>query len=185
MPTLEDDAAHLALAVPDGDDAEARSRAFHFPYPIAYDVQLALMTALFDAIEHRRAGVFESPTGTVRNHARAPPTHTQGKTLSLLCSAFTWLQLNQHRAQLGTAQPNDADEPDWVVAHDEAARRARLAAHDTELNDKLRAIRARTQPASASRAPKKRVRRSPCRSHAARRRHRRGRLRLRVPRGRL
>ncbi|WFD49160.1 RNA helicase [Malassezia furfur] len=143
MPTLEDDAAHLALAVPDGDDAEARSRAFHFPYPIAYDVQLALMTALFDAIEHRRAGVFESPTGT-------------GKTLSLLCSAFTWLQLNQHRAQLGTAQPNDADEPDWVVAHDEAARRARLAAHDTELNDKLRAIRARTQPASASRAPKKR-----------------------------
>ncbi|KAI3629111.1 hypothetical protein CBS9595_000183 [Malassezia furfur] len=147
MPTHADgadDAAHLALAAPDGEDAEARSRAFHFPYPVAYDVQLALMTALFDAIEHRRVGVFESPTGT-------------GKTLSLLCSAFTWLHLNQHRAAIGTARPRDSDEPDWVVAHDEAARRARLAAHDAELNDKLRAIRTRTRPTPAARAPKKRI----------------------------
>ena len=93
MPTHADgadDAAHLALAAPDGEDAEARSRAFHFPYPVAYDVQLALMTALFDAIEHRRAGVFESPTGTVR-----PPALTTGQDP----------QLAMQRLHLAASQP--------------------------------------------------------------------------------
>lgn len=63
---MDPPASSLALAVPDGADAEARSRAFRFPYPVAYDVQLQLMAELFRAIEERRAGVFESPTGTVR-----------------------------------------------------------------------------------------------------------------------
>lgn len=61
------EATSLALRVPgEGEDAEGRSRAFHFPYPVAYDIQLQLMEELFRAIEEGRAGVFESPTGTVR-----------------------------------------------------------------------------------------------------------------------
>lgn len=60
----------LELPVPGAeaprDDRAAQSRAFQFPYEAAYAIQLELMRAVFSAIEHRQAGVFESPTGTVR-----------------------------------------------------------------------------------------------------------------------
>lgn len=51
---------------PKNGSVEERARAFHFPYPSAYDIQLRLMSAVFRALEDRQVGVFESPTGTVR-----------------------------------------------------------------------------------------------------------------------
>ena len=51
---------------PENGSVEERTRAFHFPYPSAYDIQLRLMSAVFRALEDRQVGVFESPTGTVR-----------------------------------------------------------------------------------------------------------------------
>ena len=62
---MKEETSELSLSTPGGESDADRSQAFHFPYPVAYNVQLALMSALFEAIEHRRAGVFESPTGTV------------------------------------------------------------------------------------------------------------------------
>ncbi|WFD30427.1 RNA helicase [Malassezia sp. CBS 17886] len=120
--------------------AEMHSRAFQFPYPIAYPMQLQLMTALFDTIEHKKAGVFESPTGT-------------GKTLSLLCSAMTWLAMNRRRAEEGVAAGgagarDDGDEPDWVVAHEEARQRQVLEQHDADLRARLTAVRKRMADAA-------------------------------------
>ena len=40
------------------------------------------MDAMYDALDQRRVGIFESPTGT-------------GKTLSILCAALTWLRRNE------------------------------------------------------------------------------------------
>lgn len=38
-----------------------------FPFPHApYPIQLEFMTALYDTIDRRQIGIFESPTGTVR-----------------------------------------------------------------------------------------------------------------------
>eukprot|EP00963_Diacronema_lutheri_P011162 scaffold1328_cov375-Pavlova_lutheri.AAC.13 len=82
-----------------------------FPYD-AYVVQQQLMEAVHVALEQKRVGLFESPTGT-------------GKTLSLLCSALEWLK--EHRTKedgAGAENQEDADdeeeeeeeEPEWVRA---------------------------------------------------------------------
>lgn len=90
------------------------------------------MTALFEAIEQGKFGVFESPTGT-------------GKTLSLLCSTLTWLKMNRQRHDIGempsTAQPEDQGEPDWVVAHEEAKLRHALQQQEEQLRKNLRIAR--------------------------------------------
>lgn len=116
------------------EDAATRSRQFHFPYPTAYEIQLALMTALFEAIEQGKFGVFESPTGT-------------GKTLSLLCSTITWLRMNRQRHEIGeiqsATQNDDHEEPDWVVAHDEAKQRHALQQQEEQLRVNLKLARER------------------------------------------
>lgn len=115
------------------EDATTRSRRFHFPYPTAYEIQLALMTALFEAIEQGKFGVFESPTGT-------------GKTLSLLCSTLTWLRMNRQRHEIGemvSAAQQDYEEPDWVVAHDEAKQRHALQQQEEQLLANLKIARER------------------------------------------
>lgn len=49
---------------------------FEFPHQ-PYDIQQQFMTALYECIERRQIGIFESPTGT-------------GKSLSLVCAALRW-----------------------------------------------------------------------------------------------
>lgn len=39
---------------------------FDFPFP-PYDIQLQFMQKLYFALENRKLGIFESPTGTVGN----------------------------------------------------------------------------------------------------------------------
>ncbi|WFD44651.1 RNA helicase [Malassezia psittaci] len=141
---MEGEASGLSLSTPGGEDDTERSQAFHFPYSVAYDVQLALMSALFEAIEHRRAGVFESPTGT-------------GKTLSLLCSALTWLEKNKNRAEIGTIALG-SDEPDWVIQHEQAKQRERLIEQEQQLNARLQRVRQeKQQQNTASREKKRRL----------------------------
>jgi chromosome transmission fidelity protein 1 len=38
---------------------------FNFPYSRPYDIQLELMSTIYEAIESRKIAFLESPTGTV------------------------------------------------------------------------------------------------------------------------
>ncbi|SNX85039.1 related to CHL1 - protein of the DEAH box family [Melanopsichium pennsylvanicum] len=129
----------------DGDDAlslptpgnstnpELASREFHFPYPQAYSIQLDLMRQVFSTIETGKVGLFESPTGT-------------GKSLSLICAAFTWLEQNAKRhVQGGKADSNENDsagnEPDWVVKHEQERKRRQHEACELDLKHRIAAAR--------------------------------------------
>lgn len=60
--------------VQDDRTLQAASRAFSFPFPQAYQIQIDLMQHIFRAIEDEKIGIFESPTGTVsRGRATAKP----------------------------------------------------------------------------------------------------------------
>ncbi|KAK0524184.1 ATP-dependent DNA helicase chl1 [Tilletia horrida] len=123
---------------------ERSASGFAFPYATPYSNQLELMAALFDAIEHRKVAVMESPTGT-------------GKSLSVICAALTWHRSDARRAQLGgddggssrlksQAGGGGGDaEPDWVTAHAEAKQRQDLLRHEAELNQRIERIRRRQQ----------------------------------------
>ncbi len=63
------------MASPAALAAQAR---FQFPFP-PYDIQVEFMTQLYDVLQRRKVGVFESPTGTVRG-ARGCGVHLFGAT---------------------------------------------------------------------------------------------------------
>ncbi|XP_030765068.1 ATP-dependent DNA helicase DDX11 [Sitophilus oryzae] len=56
---------------------------FPFPFP-PYNIQLEFMQKLYFALENRKMGIFESPTGT-------------GKSLSIICGAIKWLKDHEQR----------------------------------------------------------------------------------------
>lgn len=65
------------------------SKDFHHPYK-PYEIQVELMEQIYDLLDSKKkVGIFESPTGT-------------GKTLSLICSAVTWLREN--KAKFGSEE---------------------------------------------------------------------------------
>uniref|UniRef100_A0AAR2J949 Helicase ATP-binding domain-containing protein n=1 Tax=Pygocentrus nattereri TaxID=42514 RepID=A0AAR2J949_PYGNA len=84
-----------------------------FPFPFKpYPIQERFMEALYAALEQRKVGIFESPTGT-------------GKSLSLICGALTWLRdfeekKREEAATLLHGQEEErgssgaTTEPDWV-----------------------------------------------------------------------
>ncbi|AMD22330.1 HGL010Wp [Eremothecium sinecaudum] len=84
---------------------------FHHPFK-PYEIQLQLMQKIYDLLaENKKLGIFESPTGT-------------GKTLSLICSAVTWLrehkslfvdtETKHHGDDTDPTDDNDDDDPEWV-----------------------------------------------------------------------
>jgi chromosome transmission fidelity protein 1 len=93
---------------------------FSFPYE-AYPIQKDFMQQLYNAIDTNKIGIFESPTGT-------------GKSLSIICSALTWLLEHSNNEQEGitheksgnaqkrsrestdnnTNAEDDDDEPAWI-----------------------------------------------------------------------
>src|SRR5690606_20431974 len=98
-----------------------------FPYPTPYSIQTEFMCQLYQCIDQRKVGIFESPTGT-------------GKSLSMICGAVTWLmdreraeQERAKREQAEESQPKSSnttslngtsaqvkstdDTPDWVRQH--------------------------------------------------------------------
>jgi len=56
----------MANAQSGGKDDSKLGPDFGFPYPRPYSIQLDLMKALYQTIDNRQIGIFESPTGTVR-----------------------------------------------------------------------------------------------------------------------
>lgn len=54
--------------VMDGSDAPGSEAPLAIPFPFPpYDVQTRLMRKIYDTLERGGIGVFESPTGTVRD----------------------------------------------------------------------------------------------------------------------
>ncbi|XP_034474127.1 ATP-dependent DNA helicase DDX11 [Drosophila innubila] len=88
---------------------------FGFPYT-PYAIQEQLMQELFQVLERKQIGIFESPTGT-------------GKSLTLTCAALTWLQQHEQlvrsellqriddvETELRTLQAASAEAEDWITA---------------------------------------------------------------------
>ncbi|SPO26672.1 related to CHL1 - protein of the DEAH box family [Ustilago trichophora] len=133
---MSDQHEALKLPIPGSSitDAELASREFEFPYPQAYSIQLDLMRQVFATIEDGKVGLFESPTGT-------------GKSLSLICAAFTWLRQNAQRHSRGGSNGQGGiatqQEPDWVVQHEQDRKRKQQEMYELDLKDRIAAARAK------------------------------------------
>uniref|UniRef100_T1H8V1 DNA helicase n=1 Tax=Rhodnius prolixus TaxID=13249 RepID=T1H8V1_RHOPR len=78
---------------------------FSFPFP-PYEIQLDFMKKLYTTIEDKNIGIFESPTGTVSLLSYSLSKASvfslyffliQGKSLSIICGALTWLTNHEER----------------------------------------------------------------------------------------
>jgi chromosome transmission fidelity protein 1 len=102
---------------------------FNHPFE-PYPIQLQFMTAVFDCIEQRKIGIFESPTGT-------------GKSLSLICGSLTWLRNHKRNEIEVSIEQHDQDdgEPHWILEHERQERRRMALQHRQDLENRLACIR--------------------------------------------
>jgi chromosome transmission fidelity protein 1 len=112
----------------DNHDAD---RDFHHPYE-PYEIQYQFMNAVYDCLEDRKVGIFESPTGT-------------GKSLSLICASLNWLRDHKRRNfedgfEISAA---DRDDPPWMLDHARKQRKQDAFRRKQELNERLAMIKAK------------------------------------------
>ncbi|WBW72840.1 ATP-dependent DNA helicase Chl1 [Schizosaccharomyces osmophilus] len=108
---------------------------FHHPYK-PYSIQLEFMRALYNAIENKKIGIFESPTGT-------------GKSLSLLCASLTWLEkkgdlhMETDEAEERTSDSGSSKHaiPDWVIMQDQELQVDQAKSAHAYLEKRLEGVR--------------------------------------------
>jgi chromosome transmission fidelity protein 1 len=107
------------------------SRDFHHPYT-PYQIQEEFMETAYGVLEtgNGQVGILESPTGT-------------GKSLSLICASMTWLrEFKAKKFQDGLDwQPEETDEPDWIVEQAKARRKRELLRQREHMEARLARIR--------------------------------------------
>jgi chromosome transmission fidelity protein 1 len=109
---------------------EPSRQDFCHPYQ-PYDIQSDFMTNLYHCIEHKKVGIFESPTGT-------------GKSLSLICASLTWLRDHKRQAVENAVNSIESGgDPEWIVEAERNARRKELLYRRRELEQNLLAARKR------------------------------------------
>ncbi|KAG0256848.1 DEAD H (Asp-Glu-Ala-Asp His) box helicase 11 [Mortierella polycephala] len=153
----------------EAEDPQPTPTSFpEFPYPTPYSIQTEFMRQLYQCIDQRKVGIFESPTGT-------------GKSLSMICGAVTWL-MDRERAERERAKKEQAEEaqskssntanlkgataqvkrtddtPDWVQQHraisDAAIERQEREVKRVELEVRVQKIREREKKVRESIARK-------------------------------
>jgi len=112
---------------------------FHHPY-LPYTIQLDFMHKLYQCIEEKKIGIFESPTGT-------------GKSLSLACAALTWLRDNEKRSLLGDTRGEDS--LDWLEQAERKAQLEQSLVTRKLTEDKLKSIRVRSVKTKSQQYPVK------------------------------
>lgn len=113
---------------------------FNHPYE-PYAIQLDFMRKLYRCIESGHVGIFESPTGT-------------GKSLSLICSALTWLRDNEDRERCGGVSEEGLD---WLELAERKSQRQQFVEARREIEEKLKAIRAQNAKRPKQHQPAKKV----------------------------
>jgi hypothetical protein len=129
---------------------EPSNPKFCHPYE-PYEIQIGFMRSLYDCIENRKVGIFESPTGT-------------GKSLSLICGALTWLRDNKRR-DLDETAGGRSDPDDWLAQAEIEIRRKEILREREELEQKLARLRdqeARRRQHQHGKIPAKRAVSSKC-----------------------
>ena len=148
---------------------------FYHPFT-PYDVQLQFMRTVYDVLERGdgQIGILESPTGTVSLRSfligrlyMTLTTDGQGKSLSLICAAVTWLR-NHKKARYETSVSDAAaefrDEPDWVVDQMLKRKREELLKGWEEREARLARLRAKEKMLEQRGAKRRRVDDGPQRS---------------------
>ncbi|MCJ1244549.1 ATP-dependent DNA helicase chl1 [Trapelia coarctata] len=98
---------------------EQNQRDFHHPFQ-PYSIQLEFMHALYDCLEQG-----------------------QGKSLSLICGALTWLRDQQLKELEGQSGLDESTEPAWILEHAKKERIAAAVHKKKELETKLTKTRAK------------------------------------------
>ncbi|VBB81662.1 Putative ATP-dependent RNA helicase [Podospora comata] len=122
---------------------------FHHPYT-PYPVQLEFMRTAYDVLErgNGQVGILESPTGT-------------GKSLSLICSAITWLRNHKRKgidAGLDETRRQMVGEPEWMVETALRRKREELVGKWEEREERLERLRRKEKELEERGRERKRVR---------------------------
>ncbi|ODQ67512.1 ATP-dependent RNA helicase CHL1 [Nadsonia fulvescens var. elongata DSM 6958] len=99
------------------------------------------MNAMYETLESKKIGIFESPTET-------------GKTLSLICSSMTWLRDHKRKYFQGDNHDfdddQDNDEPEWVKENYRSMVKKEKESQLRQYEEKLAAIREKEKLEKAS-----------------------------------
>lgn len=110
---------------------------YNHPYE-PYEIQLSFMRTLYETLDSKKVGIFESPTGT-------------GKTLSLICPTLTWVRDAEKRgldAKLKAIENSKG--PEWSLT---AAKEMEIENHKTR-GEQLEKVVERARQNLARRTPK-------------------------------
>lgn len=135
---------------PDDMGSNPPPAGFNHPYT-PYDVQQQFMRVVYDVLEkgEGQIGILESPTGTVRPRVletTAAANRPQGKSLSLICAALTWLRNHKKgtfEASTGEVVSAFEDEPDWIIEQMLKRKREEVIRKWEEREARLERLRAK------------------------------------------
>ncbi|CAN6634625.1 ATP-dependent DNA helicase Chl1p [Trichomonascus vanleenenianus] len=87
------------------------------------------MQALYETLEDKKVGIFESPTGT-------------GKTLSLICASMSWLRdYKRNKLKKLIEEMEDSNEPSWIREQAREIKRKEFEDQVRELEQSLAELR--------------------------------------------